>query len=109
MRSLGSSHSSAVFRLATLLLLGIFGASMARADFADLDNIHAMGIINGTPDTGSEPWAGSVVALHVGGALCTGTLVSPNVVVTAGHCEGSGTVSFGLTTKGQTQSRKIIN
>ena len=44
-------------------------------------------IINGTPDTSQAHMA--VVALTYGpasGAFCSGTLVAPNVVVTAAHC-----------------------
>jgi len=39
-------------------------------------------IIGGTPDSGDP----SVVLLGGGGVWCTGTLVAPNVVLTAAHC-----------------------
>lgn len=41
-------------------------------------------IVNGVPDRGRNP---AVVALDVGGqGLCTGTLIAPDVVLTARHC-----------------------
>ena len=48
------------------------------------------GIVGGTPTTGWD----SVVFLFTGGGACTGVVVAPQVVLTAGHClEGvSGTV-----------------
>jgi len=39
-------------------------------------------IIGGTPDSGDS----SVVLIGGGGVWCTGTLVAPNVVLTAAHC-----------------------
>jgi V8-like Glu-specific endopeptidase len=41
-------------------------------------------IVSGVPDTGQEP---AVVALDVGeGSLCTGSLIAPDVLLTARHC-----------------------
>ncbi|HEX7602000.1 MAG TPA: trypsin-like serine protease [Polyangiaceae bacterium] len=41
-------------------------------------------VVNGVPDHGRNP---AVVALDVGGqGLCTGTLIAPDVVLTARHC-----------------------
>jgi hypothetical protein len=39
--------------------------------------------IPGAPDNGDDP---AVVALDVGGRLCTGALIAPDVVITARHC-----------------------
>jgi hypothetical protein len=47
---------------------------------------HANGITNGTPDQGDP----AVVALLAAGVpTCTGTLIAPRVVLTAGHCIGA--------------------
>ena len=56
----------------------------AAPGFSSLDN--ASGIVNGTP-TNYESWTG-VVALSSqdGSGMCTGTLIGPGVVQTAGHC-----------------------
>ncbi len=49
-------------------------------------------IIGGTVDTGDP----AVVMLYGHGYQCTGTLVAPNVILTAGHClESAGTAFFG--------------
>jgi V8-like Glu-specific endopeptidase len=41
-------------------------------------------VVHGVPDRGRDP---AVVAIDIGGrALCTGSLVAPNVVLTARHC-----------------------
>ncbi len=60
----------------------------------------ALPIVGGSFDAGDD----AVVALQIGGGLCTGTLVAPRVVMTAAHCvassidsgeTSSGTVYFG--------------
>ena len=46
--------------------------------------VDAVEIVHGVPDHGRDP---AVVALDVGGqGLCTGTLIAPDVVLTARHC-----------------------
>lgn len=39
-------------------------------------------IVGGTVDNGDP----AVPAIYIGGGLCTGTLISPHVILTAGHC-----------------------
>jgi len=64
----------------------------------------ALGITNGTPDTTKPykyPYVGALVDKFEDGTYpyCTGTLISPTVLVTAAHCypETSETQQFGVT------------
>ena len=62
---------------------GCVGAPMGTAAFQE-------GIIGGTTD-GADPVVVLIylsVPFHSDGALCTGEVVSPHVVLTAGHCAG---------------------
>ena len=43
----------------------------------------AFPIVNGTPDGNAHPYVGITAS---GNSLCSGTLISPKVFVTAGHC-----------------------
>jgi V8-like Glu-specific endopeptidase len=43
----------------------------------------ASAIINGQPDRGAHPYVGMVYNAK---SLCSGTLISPRVFLTAGHC-----------------------
>ena len=75
--------------IAVCLLTGIF-ASCGPRQPADLD-LTWLGhpIINGDPDTTQEHQAVVYIQIDVGGgyaAACTGTLIAPDVVLTAGHC-----------------------
>jgi hypothetical protein len=77
-------------RIRILALLAVIASLMAVA-------APAQAIINGVPDKGAHPYVGEVV-LYVPSredprfddpgywSTCSGTLVSPTVVVTAGHC-----------------------
>jgi hypothetical protein len=79
-----------VMRIRILALLAVIAAFMAVAT-------PAQAIVDGVPDEGAHPYVGEVL-LYVPSetdprfddpgfwSTCTGTLVSPTVVVTAGHC-----------------------
>jgi secreted trypsin-like serine protease len=43
------------------------------------------GIVNGQP-TNYESWQGAIGLISNSGTLCTGTLIDPEVVLSAGHC-----------------------
>src|SRR6185295_20195739 len=66
----------------TLSALVVLLGACAPDPSIDVD-VHRAPIVNGMVDPGDP----AVVALLDGGrAFCTGTLVSPHVVVTAAHC-----------------------
>jgi hypothetical protein len=49
----------------------------------------ANGVVNGTPDEGTHPYVGTLVLQLKDGSyhyFCSGTLVTPRVFVSAGHC-----------------------
>jgi hypothetical protein len=79
----------AVLGLTSLVALGCASAdppSSENVGTATSDGFSAevLEIVPGVPDRGRDP---AVVAIDVGGeGLCTGTLIAPNVVLTARHC-----------------------
>ncbi|HUU02450.1 MAG TPA: trypsin-like serine protease [Myxococcota bacterium] len=76
-------HSATLFFFTLGLLAGCQSPDVSRK----LES-SACPIINGQPDTSSEHMA--VTYLHLirsdGGFACSGTLIAPNVVMSAGHC-----------------------
>src|SRR5215212_1353616 len=102
-------------RIRIVALLAVIAAFMAVAT-------PAQAIIDGVPDEGAHPYVGEVV-LYVPSeddprfddpgfwSTCTGTLVSPTVVVTAGHCafdvghKGQDGSDTGETTSGSVSPR----
>jgi hypothetical protein len=61
--------------------LGAGGAGIPGADEVSADNVE---VVQGIPDRDRDP---AVVAIDIGGtALCTGSLIARNVVLTARHC-----------------------
>ena len=72
-----------------LVLLAVFlTASCDNRPLLTLSSRQAR-IIGGTKDT-DHPAVGAVIAT---GGMCTGTLISPHVVVTAAHCAEGGTLT----------------
>ncbi len=68
--------------LALTLLLALAGPAQARAGAR-------ASIVGGAPASSAEwPWAAFVLALdrHDNGYICTGTVIAPTLVLTAGHC-----------------------
>lgn len=72
---------------AAALLLSCQGEALDSVDTSGLER-QQKSIIGGVPDR-ADP---SVVAVFAGG-LCTGTLVAPEIVLTAAHCVGDAIVS----------------
>jgi V8-like Glu-specific endopeptidase len=76
--------------VAAALLLGASGASPAGCDGlppqAVAPHPDGAGIVNGVP-TNYETWQGVIALIWVDvGFICTGTLIDPEVVLSAGHC-----------------------
>ena len=76
--------SARVFRATGLLAVALVGACGAQSPL-DSTGRASEPIVNGLPDTGDP----AVVLFDDGNYYCTGVLVSPHVVLTAGHCTSS--------------------
>lgn len=63
-------------RIRLLLVLGALGALLVTA-------IPAQAVVGGEPDNGAHPY---VAAISNGSSICSGTAISPTVLVTAAHC-----------------------
>ena len=75
------------------LRLGILAAALAVA--AGVTAASALALVGGAPDNNRHPYVGLVVNFPTGNPadgfeLCTGSLVSPTVFVTAAHCFPTG-------------------
>ena len=78
-RKRGSSR----LRLAGILAAALLAAGMVTAS--------AVAVVGGQPDNGAHPYVGMVAFLYqtpdgVSAELCSGSLLSPTVFVTAAHC-----------------------
>ncbi|HUH01281.1 MAG TPA: trypsin-like serine protease, partial [Kofleriaceae bacterium] len=91
--------------LCTVLALGAGGCDFEQLDGGapqtEVGSI-AQPIVGGT----TAPFDDAVVMLSIG---CTGTLIRPNVVLSAAHCLPSGSVSFGPAIGQFVATRRVID
>ena len=77
------------------LLSGAAGQGCEEAVVLESDETTLLqGIIGGT-ETGYNSWKGAV-GIDIGGGHCTGTLIAPDIVLTAGHCFAGGVSSVNI-------------
>ena len=76
------------FLAGVVLLLGVAGCSDASEPLTPLSPARPSLIFSGSPDNGAHPYVGLLVFDDEKGPAwrCTGALLSPTVVLTAGHC-----------------------
>ncbi len=94
----------ALGRTIAVVMLAALVAGCGLEDPADLDAVGSTSapIIGGT----TAPFDDAVVELDIG---CTGTLIRPNIVLTASHCLPVGRVNFGPSLGSFTASRRVID
>jgi secreted trypsin-like serine protease len=78
-----------VFNVVTVIVWILMSAMICscevdRGDVEIADDQKPSGVVNGE-ETNYEEWQGAVGLFGLG-SLCTGTLISPDVVLSAGHC-----------------------
>src|SRR5690242_2690234 len=75
-------EDAAMHRCSAVLMLLVAACVAPASEPAPKTKSSYQPIVGGTIDNGDP----AVPAIYIGGGLCTGTLISPHVILTAGHC-----------------------
>lgn len=73
------------YKLISAVTAVTLSASCKPFDFSSQDEVSQVKIVNGTEVSPSDPLYSSVVTL----GMCTGSVLSPTLILTAGHCVAS--------------------
>ncbi len=91
---------------AGFLVMAVAGCAGGPAEVAEVASRQASIVGGQSVTAGQYP---NVVALLLGGSLCTGTLVAPNVVVTAAHCVEAAELRVGSQAEVTAQTRAVFD
>ena len=84
-------------------------SALVAASLAVALALPAAAVTNGTPDGNRHPYVGLIVFDDANGPAwrCTGALLSPTVVLTAGHCTERRSRRSGLVRRGRLDEHRV--